>query len=123
MKARLLRFVQVVFSLGALVVFGWGSYNVVHFLRTAPPFEVKGLAVTGVNGPLKRVSEAEIVGQAEFEVGTNVFRADLTAMRERVEQLQWVRHAIVQRVLPDQIIIKVLERDPIGLGRLRGETY
>jgi cell division septal protein FtsQ len=34
-----------------------------------------------------------------------------------------VRHALVERVLPDQIIIKVVEREPIGLSRIRGEIY
>ena len=29
----------------------------------------------------------------------------------------------VQRVLPDKIIIKVVEREPIGLARIRGEIY
>ncbi len=123
MRARLLLMGRVVFFLATVAISGWSSYRVIHFLRTAPPFEVKALVVTGVNGPLKRVSEPQVVGQAEFELGSNVFQVDLNAMRERVERLQWVRHAIVQRVLPDQIIIKVVEREPIGLGRLRGEIY
>src|SRR4030095_5677531 len=48
---------------------------------------------------------------------------NLSEIRERVEQIQWVRHALVERVLPDQIIIKVVARAPIGLGRIRGEIY
>jgi len=122
-KFWLLRLVHLIFLAGTLAIFGWASYNVVHYLRTAPPFEVKALTVTGVNGPLKRVTEGEIVGQAEFEVGTNVFRVDLDAIRQHVEWLPWVRHAMVQRVLPDQIVIKVAERKPIGLARIRGEMY
>ena len=34
-----------------------------------------------------------------------------------------MRYAIVQRVLPDEIIIKVVEREPIGLARIDGEIY
>ena len=30
---------------------------------------------------------------------------------------------MVERVLPDQIIIKVVEREPIGLARIRGEVF
>ncbi len=123
MKEKLIRFFQIVFTIGVFTVVGWGTYTAVHYLRTAPGFDVKALSVSGVSGPLKRVTEAQIVGQAEFEVGTNVFRVDLDAIRERVERLQWVRYAIVQRVLPDQIIIKVVEREPIGLARIREEVY
>ena len=57
-----------------------------------------------------------MLAKAGFEVGTNVFRVNLDQVRERVEDLQWVRNAIVERVLPDQIIIKVIEREPIGLA-------
>ncbi len=123
MKAKLLRYVQVGMLVVSLTGLGWATYQVAHYLRTAARFEVKALAVSGVGGPLKRVSEDQIIAQAEFEVGTNVFRADLTMIRERVERLQWVRHAIVQRVLPDQIIIRVVEREPIGIGRIQGDAY
>jgi cell division septal protein FtsQ len=123
MKEKLIRFFQVAFMIVVLAGLGWSTYTVVHYARTSPGFEVKALSVSGMSGPLKRVTEEQIVGQAEFEVGTNVFRVDLNAIRERVERLQWVRHAIVERVLPDQIIIKVVEREPIGLARIRGEVY
>jgi cell division septal protein FtsQ len=69
------------------------------------------------------VEENDVLAQAGFEVGTNVFDIKLREIRERVEELQWVRYAMVERVLPDQIIIKVVEREPIGLGRIRGEVY
>jgi cell division protein FtsQ len=123
MKDKLIRFFQIVFTIAVFTGVGWSTYTAVHYLRTAPGFDVKALSVSGVSGPLKRVTEAQIVGQAEFEVGTNVFRVDLDAIRERVERLQWVRYALVQRVLPDQIIIKVVEREPIGLARIREEVY
>jgi cell division protein FtsQ len=122
-KARLLLAGQILIAVAALSGLGWGAYRIVHYLRTAPRFEVNALTITGMDGTLKRVSEDQVIRQAEFEVGTNVFHADLDAIRERVERLDWVRHAIVQRVLPDQIIIKVIEREPIGLARIGGEIY
>ena len=123
MKATLVRFLQILFVVTGLSGLGWASYQFVHYLRTAQRFEVKGLAISGFAGPLKRVTQDQIAGRAEFEVGTNVFRVDLDAIRERVERLQWVRYALVERVLPDQIIVKVIEREPIGLARINGEVY
>src|SRR5215469_11466396 len=123
MKAKLVRFLQILMAIIGLSGLGWGSYKFVHYLRTASRFEVNALTISGFNGPLKRVTEDQIAGRAEFEVGTNVFRVDLNAIRERVEGLQWVRYAIVQRVLPDQIMVKVIEREPIGLARIGGEVY
>src|SRR5262245_51492149 len=123
MRARLIKIAQIAFAIVAFGGLGMGAYTVARYLRTDSRFEVKALAVSGVSGPLKHVTEGQIVGQAEFDVGTNVFKVDLDKIRERVERLRWVRHAIVQRVLPDQIIIKVAEREPIGLARIRGEVY
>lgn len=123
MKAKLIRLLQIVIAVAGLSALGWTSYEFVHYLHTAQRFEVKALAISGFGGPLKRVTEDQVAGRAEFDVGSNVFRVDLNAIRERVERLEWVRYAIVQRVLPDQIIVKVVEREPIGLARINGEVY
>jgi cell division protein FtsQ len=91
----------------------------VVFLTTDARFEVQKLSVSG----LKHVEENQVLAKAGFEVGTNVFRVKLDKIRERVEELPWVRYATVERVLPDKIIIKISEREPIGLGRINGEVF
>src|SRR5262249_33211352 len=82
----------------------WALYSGIVYLTSNPRFEVQKLTVSG----LKRVEENEVLAKAGFEVGTNVFRVKLDEIRERVEELQWVRYALVERVLPDQIIIKII---------------
>jgi cell division protein FtsQ len=122
MKVKLghiIRAAKVTIAVAAMAGIYWGAYHVIFYLTTAPRFEVQRLSVSG----LKRVDENQVLAKAGFEVGTNVFRVRLDQIRERVEELQWVRHALVERVLPDQIIIKVIEREPIGLARIRGEVY
>jgi cell division protein FtsQ len=88
-------------------------------VRTAPRFDIQKVTVSG----LKHVQESEVLANAGFKVGTNVFRVELDEIRERVEQLPWVRYALVERILPDQIVIKIVEREPVGLARIRGEVY
>ena len=61
--------------------------------------------------------------QAGLRGSGNIFSVDLDAIRERVEGLKWVRFATVQRVLPDTIAIKIVERKPVGLARIRGEIF
>ena len=116
--AKIIRFAKISVTVVCVSVACWAFYSAISYLGVAPRFEVKKLAVSG----LKRVEENQIIAKAGFDVGTNVFRVNLAEIRKRVEELQWVRHAIVQRVLPDQIMIKVIEREPIGLARIRGET-
>jgi cell division protein FtsQ len=113
---RWLQITALVVIIGGLC---WGTYSAIRYVKAASRFEVEKLSVVG----LRRVDENQVLAKAGFEVGTNVFDINLHEIRERVEQIQWVRHALVERVLPDQIIIKVVEREPIGLGRIRGEIY
>ena len=116
---KLIHVAQVAGAIAGLSILCWAAYSVIFYLATAPRFEVKKLSVSG----LKRVEENQILAKAGFGVGTNVFRVNLQQIRARVEELQWVRYAMVERVLPDQIIIKVVEREPIGLARIRGEVF
>jgi cell division protein FtsQ len=110
--------VSVVCAL-CLVPIGWAAYSAVVFFTTDARFDVQKITVSG----LKRVDENQVLAAAGFEVGTNVFRIKLDTIRERVEELPWVRYAIVERVVPDKIIIKVVEREAIGLARINGEVF
>ena len=114
---RLLQIGRVAVVTSGILLTGGAGYSAVLYLTTASHFEVKKFSVSG----LKHMDENQLLAKAGFEAGTNVFRVDLRAIRERVEQLPWVRHAMVERVFPDQIIIKVIEREPIGLARIQGE--
>jgi cell division septal protein FtsQ len=117
--AKLIRIAQITMSISALAVLGWVGYQGVIYVRTAPRFDVQKITVSG----LKHVRESEVLANAGLEVGANVFRVKLDQVREQVEQLPWVRYALVERILPDQIVIKIVEREPVGLARIRGEVY
>jgi cell division protein FtsQ len=110
--------VSLLCALCALPV-GWAAYCAATYLMTDTRFEVQKLSVSG----LKRVEENQVLAKAGFDLGTNVFRVRLDEIREHVEELPWVRHAVVERVLPDKIIIKIVEREPIGLARINGEVF
>src|SRR5262245_24576084 len=118
-QRRILKVAQITIFIVFLAVLGWGSFAVVHYLETDPNFDVRKLSVSG----LKRVEESHVLAKARFDLGTNAFKVDLEKIRQQVEELRWVRYAFVERVLPDQIIINVIEREPIGLARIRGEVF
>lgn len=117
--AKLVRFVQIAASVLGLAILCWAGYEGVLYVRTSQRFEVKKISVSG----LKRIRQTQVLAKAGFEVGSNAFKVRLDDIRERVESLEWVRYATVQRILPDEIVVKIVEREPIGLTRIRGETY
>jgi cell division protein FtsQ len=119
MKAKIWKGLQVVTIVVALSLLGGISYTAAQYLRTSPRFEVKKVLVLG----WKRVTETQVLTQADVPDKSNVFSVDLEAIRARVEHMEWVRYAIVQRVFPDTIAIKIVEREPVGLARFRGKVY
>jgi len=108
MKAKIWKVLQVLMMVAVLTVLGGVTYTTTQYLRTSPRFEVKKVLVLG----WKRVTEPEVLTQADVPDKANVFTVDLDAIRARVEHMEWVRHALVQRVFPDTITIKIVEREP-----------
>lgn len=65
-----------------------------------------------------RVSAEEIQSVVRQEVEkTGVWKADLKVVNARLEKLPWVRTAIVSRVLPDGIRVRITERVPRAVVR------
>jgi cell division protein FtsQ len=117
MKTKIWKGLVLVAAAAVLSVVAYAGYTVVHYMRTSPRFAVRTVSVTGLN----RLEDKLVFRQAGVQTAANVFSIDLEAVRERVEGLKWVRFATVQRLLPDTIAIKVVERTPVGLARIGGE--
>ena len=47
--------------------------------------------------------------------GTPILAVDLEAARRRIQTLPWVRHATVRRVLPDTVVVEIIERRPLAI--------
>jgi cell division protein FtsQ len=115
MKAKIWKSFVAICAIAALIAVGYGSYTIIHYARTSPRFEIKSVEVAG----LKRVEQTQVLAQARLPDEANVFSINLDEVRERVEGLKWVRFANVKRVLPDKIAISIVERQPVGLARVR----
>ncbi len=53
---------------------------------------------------------------------TGVWKADLKGLNARLERLPWVRTAVVSRVLPDGIRVRITERVPRAVVRTMSGT-
>jgi cell division protein FtsQ len=81
---------------------------------SASMFEVKTIDVTGTS----RTSPEEIQTLTRRALSkTGVWRADLTALSNELSKLPGVRRAVVTRVLPDGLRVRITERVPIALVR------
>ncbi|HEY0729086.1 MAG TPA: FtsQ-type POTRA domain-containing protein [Pyrinomonadaceae bacterium] len=77
-------------------------------------FQIKKVETKGA----MRASVQDIQAMVRRDVGaTGVWRADLQAISQHLESLPWVRNAIVTRVLPDGIRVRITERQPRAVVR------
>jgi cell division protein FtsQ len=82
-----------------------------YWLLLTPSFPLTQLEI---RGELKNASRAEIARALPRAAG-NFFAADLAQVRDRVEQLPWVRRVAVRRVWPARLEITVEEH--VALAR------
>jgi cell division protein FtsQ len=77
-------------------------------------FQIKRVEAKGAT----RASVDDIQALVRRDVSeTGVWRADLQAISSHLERLPWVRNAIVTRVLPDGIRVRITERQPRAVVR------
>ncbi len=103
-------FLKVVLAIGAgILVFA--SYRAA---ASASFFQVRTIEVQGTS----RVSANEVQALVRRDVDkTGVWNADLGTVASRLERLPWVRTAVVSRVLPDGIRVRIAERVPRAVVR------
>lgn len=69
-----------------------------------------------------RLSEAKVLDLAGIEPGTNIFSLNLGTARKRLLAGGWVAEARVGREIPDRLVIRVREHEPLALLDL-GEKF
>jgi len=101
------------------------AYAGLQLLLRSPLFPLKEIVV---RGDMKNADAAEIESAVDG-VGGNFFAADLAAVRERLEQVTWVRRVDLRRVWPHRIEVKLEEHvalarwGGIGLVNTFGEPF
>ena len=85
--------------------------HAVRWARSSSHFELSEVVVAG-NRTLRPVDIGKLVG---IERGTNIFEADLAAVRERVASHPWIKSASVRMRPPHFLQVDILERKPGAL--------
>lgn len=79
------------------------------------------LAVVHLQGA-SAPAQVEIMQAAGLKAGTPIFDLDLNAVRARVEKVGWVERARVIRLLPDTVVISVVERPLMAVWQHAGRS-
>ncbi len=86
------------------------------FLEHDARFRIAGTSNIQATG-LAEVSRADVLPVFGEDIGRNIFFVPLAERRKQLEQIPWVEHATVMRLLPDQIRVTLVERRPVAFVR------
>lgn len=71
----------------------------------------------------ERLSDGEVLAVLTGLRGEHIVWADLSGWRRRLLSSPWVREAALRRSLPSTVEVRVWERRPIAIGRIKDELY
>ncbi len=81
-------------------------------------FQIKIIDIIGrTKTPLAVLQRAMI-----FQKGDHIFNQDMILAKDRIEQIDWVKSAMITRTFPDTLTITLEERTPIALWK-QHKTY
>jgi cell division protein FtsQ len=113
---------RVFLGLGALLVLGSFTACALAlktYIGRDSRFRIGGAENIQATG-LTQVSRADMLPVFGEDIGRNIFFVPLTERRKQLEAIPWVQRATVMRLLPDQIRVTVVERQPVAFVR-RGQ--
>jgi cell division protein FtsQ len=114
---------RIAAAAGAIVVLAglvWLVIFVRDFFREDPRFRIASAASIQFMGNTQ-VTRSELLSVFGSDLGRNIFFIPLSQRRTALEQLPWVEHATVMRLLPDQLRVAIVERTPVAFVR-QGNT-
>src|SRR6185503_5159839 len=110
----LLGYVPLALRIGVFAIIGLIAFVGYRAAASASFFQVRTVETRG----LSRASADDIKNTVRRDVNeTGVWRADLPALSRHLERLPWVRTAVVTRVLPDGIRVRITEREAKAVVR------
>jgi cell division protein FtsQ len=92
------------------------GYAFKTYLEHDSRFRIEGTGNIETSG-LSEVTRADVLPVFGEDVGRNVFFVPLSQRRKQLEKIPWIEKATVMRVLPDELRISVVERQPAAFVR------
>lgn len=80
-------------------------------------FEVRDVMVSG----RQQTNRNSLIAALNLERGAAILAFDIDEAKARIDELPWVRSSTIERMLPDTILVSIVEREPLVLWQLNGK--
>lgn len=101
------------------LVVGFALYRTVTFVLASEALTVTRISVQGN----QRMSRGEVLGLLDGLSGSSIVMTDLEGWRQKLLASPWVADASIRRMFPGTLAVVVVERAPMGVGRINGALY
>ena len=108
---RLIFYIKTTAVVTALLVVSFLFIFSYDFTTQCDYFRADRLVVTGEN----RLSEKQVLQQAQIKKGINIFSLNLSKTRKRLLAHSWIVEAEVSRELPSGINVRIQEHKPLAI--------
>lgn len=81
------------------------------FLTQCDCFRAERIVITGI----QRLSEKEVMKQAQTEPGINILSMNLPKARKLLRAHFWIADAEIKRIFPSELHIKITEHEPLAI--------
>lgn len=109
-------------ALIAAVVVGlalYAGYRAIAVVAGLEVFHVDQINVRGNH----RLSKGEVLAMLQSLEGRSVLSVDLAEWRQALMGSPWIADASLRKSLPSTVDVVILERAPLGIGRINGVLY
>ena len=97
----------------------YAGYRAVAVVSGLDIFRIDRINVRGNH----RLSSGEVLAMLESLRGRSVLAVDLAEWRRALLSSPWVADASLRRTLPSTVEVVILERAPLGIGRINGALF
>jgi cell division septal protein FtsQ len=110
----LVNYVPLALKIGLVLTLGILAFLGYRAAASASFFALRSVEVRGASR--SNVDEIKAIVKKDVK-DSGVWQADLNAISKHLEAVPWVRTAVVTRVLPDGIRVRITERQPVAVVR------
>jgi cell division septal protein FtsQ len=98
---------------------GYGVYRTSALVAAADALKVRRITVDGT----EQMSPGEVLALLHGLRGRDMLTIDLEEWRQKLLASPWVADAAMRRVFPATVAVAVVEREPLGIGRVGGGLF
>jgi cell division protein FtsQ len=110
---------RIVFAAVLIVLSAYAANRFVAVVTRLAVLRVEQITIHGND----RLSNGEVLSMLHGLRGSSMLTVDLEQWRAVLTRSPWIADALLRRSLPSTIDVTIVERSPIGIGRISGGLY